>query len=154
MRKFLTIGILVLAVAACEETFDTPPTSLLVVDVKYSSGSTSDVPLISLYGLGNDSVLISAEETSQFYFPLSTAESSSFVILFDSIYDTLTVVHQNIINYESIESGFFYEYKINAINHTLNRIESVVVLDSAVTQIWNENITLYINDLPSDNVTE
>jgi hypothetical protein len=140
----------ILALAACEETFDTPPRSELVVQVKFSSGAANDNPFISVYGLGQDSIWIDNIQTNEFNLPLSTIESSTFVILFDLIADTLTVFHENTINYESIESGFYYEYWIKNISHTFNRIESFVVLDSAVTETWNENITLYITDLPAD----
>jgi hypothetical protein len=145
---------IILAIAACEETFDKPPRSELVARVKFSSGAENADPFISVYGVGQDSIWISQVQTKEFNLPLSTLESSSFVVLFDSIADTLTIVHENTINYESVESGFYYEYWIKDISYTFNRIDSLVVLDSAVTQTWNENITLYITDLPADTGTE
>jgi hypothetical protein len=150
MKQLFSIVLVILALIGCDETFDTPPRSVLAALVKYSSGATNVSPVISAYGVGQDSILIKQEQTNEFNLPLSTSESSSFVILFDSIPDTLTVVHENTINYESIESGFYYEYLIKNTSHTYNRIDSIVVLDSAVTHFWNENITLYINDLPAD----
>jgi hypothetical protein len=150
MRHFLSLIMVILAVIACEETFNTPPRSELVAQVKFSSGAANDNPFISVYGLGQDSIWIDSVQTNEFNLPLSTLESSSFVVLFDSIADTLTVFHENTINYESIESGFYYEYWIENISHTFNRIDSLVVLDSAVTETWNENIILYITDLPAD----
>ena len=154
MRQFFSLIMIILTIAACEETFDKPPRSELVAQVKFSSGAENADPFISVYGVGQDSIWISQVQTKEFNLPLSTLESSSFVVLFDSIADTLTIVHENTINYESVESGFYYEYWIKDIRHTFNRINSLVVLDSAVTQTWNENITLYITDLPADTGTE
>lgn len=150
MKHFLSI-LLVLAMAACEETFDNPPRSELVAQIRFSSGTQQDNPFLSVYGLEQDSIWISQVQTNAFNLPLSTAESSSFAVLLDSIADTLIIAHENTINYESLESGFYYEYRIKEISHTFNRIDSIVVLDSAVTQTWNENIILYITDLPSES---
>lgn len=154
MKQFLSMILLILVLAACEETFDTPPRSELVAQIKFSSGTQQDNPVISAYGIEQDSIWISQVQTDEFNLPLSTLESSSFAIIFDEIADTLVISHENTINYESIESGFFYEYRIKDISHTFNRIDSIVVLDSAVTQTWNENIVLYITDLPADTETE
>lgn len=154
MKQFFSLIMIILVIAACEETFDKPPRSELVALVKFSSGAENADPFISVYGVGQDSIWISEVQTKEFNLPLSTLESSSFVVLFDAIADTLTIVHENTINYESVESGFYYEYRIKDIRHTFNRIDSLVVLDSAVTQTWNENITLYITDLPADTGTE
>lgn len=154
MKQFFSMILIILAIAGCKETFDTPPMPVLVALVEYSSGAKSANPVISAYGVGQDSIWIYQKQTNEFNLPLSIKESSSFVVLFDSIPDTLTIFHENTINYESVESGFYYEYKIKNISHTYNRIVSIVVLDSAVTQLYNENITLYINDLPADTGTE
>jgi len=154
MKQLFSAILIFLILAGCKETFDTPPQAQLVVKVSYTSETTSEVPVISAYGAGQDSIWIYQETTSEFNLPLSINESSSFVVLFDSIPDTLTIFHESTLNYESIESGFYYEYWIKNIRHTYNRIDSVVVLDSAVTQFWNENIELYINDLPADTNTD
>ncbi len=150
MRHFFSLIMIILAIVACEETFNNPPRSELVARVEFSSGAANPDPFISVYGAGQDSIWISQIQTREFNLPLSTLESTSMVVLFDSIADTLTIVHENTINYESVESGFYYEYWIKNISHTFNRIDSLVVLDSAVTQTWNENIKLYITDLPAD----
>lgn len=150
MKHFFSFIMVIMAVAACEETFDNPPRSELVAQIEFSSGTENPDPYISVYGVGQDSIWISQVQTKEFNLPLSTAESTSLVILLDSIADTLTIVHENTINYESVESGFYYEYRIKNIGHTFNRIDSLIVLDSAVTQTWNENIKLYITDLPAD----
>lgn len=147
MKQFF---LMMLVLVACEETFDTPPSAELVAQVKFSSETQQDHPVITAYGLEQDSILIAQVQTDQLHLPLSTSESSAFAVLFDSVADTLIIAHENTLHYQSIESGFYYEYRIKEISHTSHRINSIVVLDSAVTQTWNENIILYITDLPAD----
>ncbi|MEL7585930.1 MAG: DUF6452 family protein [Prolixibacteraceae bacterium] len=154
MKNFLSAILLFLAFVACEETFDSPPRAELVAQVRFSSGAANDNPKITVYGVGKDSIWINQMQTNEFNLPLSPDKSSSFVVMFDSIPDTMTVFHENTINYESVESGFYYEYRIENIIHTYHRIDSTVVLDSAITQSWNENITIYITDLPADTDAE
>ena len=154
MRQFFSLIMLILAITACEETFNNPPRSEVVAQVEFSSGAENPTPFISVYGVGQDSIWISQVQTLEFNLPLSSLASTSLVVLFDSIADTLTIVHDNTINYESVESGLYYEYWIKNISHTFNRIDSLIVLDSAVTQTRNENIKLYITDLPADTDTE
>ena len=149
MKKILTIISLIVALAACEEEYNSPPKSLLEATILYSNGSTSSTPKVSVYGVGQDSLLIYQEKLKSFRLPLNNYESTGFVVLLDSIPDTLTIHHQNTFNYESIETGFYYEFWIDSIEHTFNRIDSVVVADSAVTKNWHENIKLYIGPVPA-----
>jgi hypothetical protein len=46
-----------------------------------------------------------------------------------------------------METGFYYEYKLQSVRFTQNRIDSVEIIDSLVTTKWNENIKLYIHPL-------
>ena len=154
--KYITQAIciiaVILAVVGCEETFDSPPHVTAGVVFSYTSGA-GDVPQISVSGLGMDSLLVRNERTEEISLPLSLAENSTFVLLIDSIADTLTIYHTNTLNYESVESGFYHDYTITDVKHTYNRIESTEILNDTVTTSWNENIELYLNDLPSDTGT-
>ena len=47
-----------------------------------------------------------------------------------------------------METGFYYEYKLDTIEFTHNRLDSIKIIDSLVTIKWNENIKLYIRPLP------
>ncbi len=149
IKQILCFTAVLLTVISCEETYDTPPRPSAGIVFSYTSGADS-TPVITAYGLDIDSILVQEEETDEVSLPLSLADSSTFVLLIDSIADTLTIYHTNTLNYESIESGFYYDYMITGAKHTYNRIDSAEILNDTVTTSWNENIRLYLNDLPSD----
>lgn len=150
MKQLKILFILIVAAAACKEIFEPPPQSLLEVRVEYSESTTTGSPKISVYGVDQDSIWIYQEQTRQIWLPLSKTGSSSFVMLFDSIPDTLTVIHDTELKYGSMVTGFYYEYWIREIEHSWNRIDSVILKDSAVNNFWHENIRLYIHTLPTD----
>ncbi len=150
MKQFRIILLSLFVLIACKEVFDPPPQSLMEVSVKYSDSKQTGYPKISAYGVDMDSIWIYQEQTNLIRLPLSRKDTTAFVLLFDSIPDTLTIYHSTTLNYESMESGFFTEYWIKKIEHSQNRIDSVIMKDSAVNQFWHENIKLYINNLPAD----
>lgn len=152
MKKIVYSLVLLMVAFACKEIFEAPPKALLQVTLEHVDSTDVSIPGVSVYGVGMDDTLwIFDEETSEFRLPLSTEENTSFVLLLDSIADTLTITHQNELIFESAETGFYNEYKILDVEHTFNRIEDYEVVDSAVTKNWHENIQLYINSLPDNN---
>ena len=148
MKKIPYIIIILFALSSCKDVFDPPPQSLLEITIIYSNQEEVDSVAISAYGLDKDSMIIFQEITDMFRLPLSRQDSSSFIIVFDSIQDTLLIKHDTKLVYESVETGFFTEHWINHIEHSFNRIDSVVIVDSTVNQFWHENIQLHINNLP------
>jgi hypothetical protein len=80
--------------------------------------------------------------------PLSANDTTSFLISFDSHIETVTFIHETYQKYASMESGFYFEFKLRLIDHTKNRIDSIQIIDSLVTTKWHENIKLYIRPLP------
>ena len=151
MKKISYFILFIFAVIACEEVYDPPPQALLEAKIIHSDPEVTSIPKVSVYGVDQDSIWIYQEQTSTFRLPLSVQESSSFVVLLDSIVDTLTIFHENELKYESMESGFYNEHWISDVEHSLIRIDSVVVTDSAVTKNWHENIQLYISTLAAVN---
>ena len=151
MKKLTYFVLLVIAVAACKEVFDPPPQALLEVSIEYSDPNTTITPKVSVQGVDKDSIWIYQEELTTFRLPLTSHNNTEFVVLLDSIADTLNIFHENEFKYESIESGFYNEHWILDIEHTLHRIDSVVVVDSAVTKNWHENIQLYISSIAANN---
>lgn len=152
MKKFVYSLIFVLLLFACEEVFDPPPQALLEVSIENVDTLITTKPKVSVYGVGmEDSIWIYQEQTNDFLLPLSSAETSSFVVLLDSIADTLTIYHENTLIFESAETGFYNQFKILDVEHTFNRIDDYEVTDSVVTTNWHENIQLYINSLPADS---
>lgn len=151
MKRLLYPILFMVAIAACTEVYDSPPQALLEVSIEYSEPDVTSTPKVSVYGLEQDSIWIYQEELTTFRLPLAMHNNSNFVVLLDSVADTLNIFHNNELKYESMESGFYNEHWILDIEHTLHRIDSVVVVDSAVTKNWHENIQLYINTLAADN---
>ena len=151
MKKLTYFIFLIVAIIACKEVYDPPPQALLEATIKYSDLDASGTPKVSVQGVDQDSIWIYQESLTEFGLPLTAQSNSEFVILLDSIADTLNILHENDFKYESMESGFYNEHWILDIEHTLHRIDSVVVVDSAVTKNWHENIQLYISTLTAGN---
>jgi hypothetical protein len=151
MKRTVHILLLLVLAIACNESFDAPPKALLEVSLVNVDTLDTSSPLITVYGVGLDSIWIDSIETNTFRLQLGTELSSSFVLLLDSIADTLTIFHENELIFESAESGFYYQYKIQDIEHTFYRIDDYEITDSLVTKNWHENIQLYINPLPADD---
>lgn len=149
MKKILYSLFFVAAIVACRDLYDAPPQALLEVKITNVDTLSNRIPKVSVYGVGQDSIWIYQEQTNVFRLPLSVKETTSFVLLLDSIADTLTIKHSNELIFESAESGFYNEYKILDVGHSLNRIDDYEVTDSMVTKNWHENIELYILSLPA-----
>ena len=131
----------------CDETFDLPPYVYVGAEISYLNSTYSDSTFyFSLRRLGTDSLLVDNTTSGELSFPLSTNDSSTYILTIDAIIDTMTVYHKNTLIEESIESGFYYEYEIISINFTKNRIDSIAIPDSTITSIWNENLEIYINN--------
>jgi len=149
MRKIFYSLFFLAAMAACQDLYDAPPQALLEVKITNVDTLSTRIPKVSVYGVGQDSIWIYQEQTNIFRLPLSVEETTSFVLLLDSIADTLTIKHTNELIFESAESGFYHEHKILDVGHSLNRIDDYEVTDSMVTKNWHENIELYILSLPA-----
>ena len=147
MKQFFFLFIILLVLATCRETFDTPPQPRLGVAIKYSSGA-SGTPLVSAFSQGLDSIWIKEERASTISLPLRIDNTSNLTVVIDSVADILEFTHEYTINYESMTSGFFYMWELSQIAFTTNRIDSILVHNPIITDKWNENITIYINDLP------
>jgi hypothetical protein len=114
--------------------------------------STTDLAMtskVTIQGIGRDSLWISEAGVNKIILPLSTNDTTSFLISFDSTVDKISFIHTTTQKYGSMETGFYYEYKLKSIESTHNRIESIDIIDSLVTQKWHENIKLYIRPLPA-----
>ncbi|WP_339737237.1 DUF6452 family protein [uncultured Sunxiuqinia sp.] len=151
MRKILYSLFLVTAIVACQDLYDAPPQALLEVKLINEDTLSTHVPKVSVYGVDQDSIWIYQVKTDVFRLPLSLEETTSFVLLLDSIADTLTIRHSNELIFESAESGFYHEFKILDVGHSFNQIDDYEVTDSMVTKNWHENIELYIFSLPADD---
>ncbi|MGE5395866.1 MAG: DUF6452 family protein [Candidatus Saccharibacteria bacterium] len=152
MKQFVyLIGFLLLALA-CKETFEAPPQSLLVASIYNSKTNKTMSPVATAQGVDNRMVLFGDTTVSSILFPLTFKDTTRYIVWLDATSDSLTFVHQAIKKYDSMETGFYYEYKLLSVRFTSNRIDSVKITDSLVTKKWNENIKLYIHPLPAGGI--
>jgi len=137
---------LFLLAIACKEVFEVPPQSRAGVGLYYLNDANTGTPLISVHGLGHDSMWYDGINTGSFYLPFSETGTSTFVLLIDSVADTLQIEYKPRIAYASMESGFYYTYWIDKVMSTGHKIERINLTDTIVNSEWHENIQLYIND--------
>lgn len=160
MKQLLPILFLFLIVFACEETFDPPPQALLNASLNYSDTVKNKELasiVVSAYGLEHEEIWID-EDTIQknsqgkrsILLPLRSLSSTDFVFVLNEKNDTVRFISESGTKYESIESGFYTEYKLLDVEYTTNKIDSITVVDSLVTKDWNENIIIYINQFLPD----
>jgi len=145
MKRILYLILILAAATACREVFEAPPQALLKATLLNSANSESVKPVVTVFGIGLDSLFYKEESLSELILPLSPNDTTRFVISFDSTIDTVTFVHETTMKYASMESGFYYEYKLRNIGFTINKIDSILITDSLVTKTWHENIKLYIH---------
>lgn len=151
MKRLLYLACILMAVTACKEVFETPPMAFLQASLLNASTNQEIKSNVTALGVGRDSLWIIEPSISEILLPLSPNDTTSYIISFDAIIDTITFIHETTQKYASIESGFYFEYKLNSIDFTNNRIDSVQIIDSLVTKKWHENIKLYIRPLPADS---
>jgi hypothetical protein len=151
MKRVVYLILFLIAAVACKEVFEAPPQALLKATLLNSTTGGTISSTISVRGIGLETYLFKDSALSVLNLPLSAANNkSSFLISFDSISDTITFTHETTMKYASMETGFYNEYKLQNINFTKNRIDSIQIKDSLVTKTWHENIKLYLRPLPSD----
>lgn len=148
MKRFLQLICILIVISACKEVFDAPPQALLQASLLNSVTKKALTSNVSVLGIGLDSLWIKETSESVIMLPLSSNDTTKLLILFDSHIDTLTFIHETYHKYASMESGFYFEFKLHSIDHTKNRIDSIQIIDSLVTQKLHENIKLYIRPLP------
>jgi hypothetical protein len=151
MKRFILLISLLTLLGACKEIFDPPPFSMVQANIFNSSTGIQVAPLVSVNVLDFRPYLYKDSLVNSLYLPLSAIDSSIFLVSFDGIADTIIFKHQTILNYASMESGFYYTYHINSIKHTNHRIDSISISDSTVTDTWNENIKVNIRPLSAGN---
>lgn len=146
MRKILPIIGLLLAFAACEEVYKIPPQSQVQINFYKAKTEESTNTLLSIKGLNNDSIWVSNTSASSFVLPLGNSGSDSFILMMDSVADTLQIDYTPILNYESMATGFYYDYYLHSGKFTKNKMEKVYLIDTLVMDQANENIRIFLND--------
>ena len=149
MKRVVYLIFFLIAAVACKEVFEAPPQALLKATLLNSSTKKSLSSVVTARGIGLDSLLYKDSTLTVLILPMSPNNKSSFLVSFDSISDTITFTHKDSLEYASMETGFYNEYKLQSINFTKNRIDSIQITDSLVTKTWHENIKLYLRPLPA-----
>ncbi len=151
--KYIFRFLIIVAIAvSCKEVYTKPPRSLVQLNLYSSDDESSLTTLITATGLGLDSNYVDANSSTTILLPLDPEGITDFVLLLDSVADTIRFVHSSELVYESMESGFYYTFNLQGLGCTANKIDSVVVIDTLVNANWHENIQLYLND--QSNLTD
>jgi hypothetical protein len=147
MKRLLLIVFVLMILAACEDTYDAPPQSQLQISLFNSSTGKSTTSVVSAYGFGADSLWINKDTLSTVYLPLSSGDTTSYRLTFDNITDTVVLIHETRLKYESMMTGFYNEYTLKEVWFTNHRIDSILIADTLVTSEWNENLKFYLHTL-------
>jgi len=139
MKQFLILFGILLVIFSCKEIYEVPPHSLLQATITNDTTQLKMTSKVTVQGIGRDSLWISDTSVSLISIPLSTKDTTSYIVSFDSKVDTISFIHTSIQKYASMETGFYYEYKLKSIKSTHHRILSIDITDSLVTTIWHEN---------------
>ena len=151
MKQIAFLILFILVATACKEVFDIPPQSRVKANLLNSKTKETISSVVTIKPVEHDSIFYNAESTATFILPLSPELSTSFQVTFDSVIDTITFYHTATTRYESMESGLYYEYKLKQVSSSLNRIASIQITDSLVTNTLHENIKIYIRPLPTSS---
>jgi hypothetical protein len=149
MKRFVYLICLLFAGSSCKEVFEAPPQALVEASFLNSETGKAISSNITIWGIGQESAWLKDSVLQGFILPLSPNDITRFLISFDSQVDTLTFIHETFQKYDSMETGFYFEFKIISIGSSHHRIDSIELLDSLVTKNWHENIKLYLHPLPA-----
>lgn len=109
---------------------------------------------VEIRGVDNDAVLYEAgKDLHSVYLPMrSTQESTSWVFSYksdgldDPFYnDTIKFDYSSRPYFASEECGVIYIYDIKRVSHTTHLIDSVILVDSTITNVDKEQIHIYFH---------
>ncbi len=102
---------------------------------------------ISLFGIGReDSLLYDSDTTAGISFRLSPfTDSSSMILSYGTLYDTLDFYYERELRMLSPECGFAFLFDIKELQSTGNFIDSVSLLDNKLQSIDAEHLQIFIN---------
>lgn len=163
MRRILLFFSLILIVVACKDVFTSPPKAFLNATLRYTDRAKDtaliDNIIVSVVGVDrfdpwiwNDTLIRSESSAKRtVLIPLNDTQNTDYIFVLNNLWDTIRIVADSKLIYESMETGFYPEFKIRSIEHTKHRIDYIEVEDSAVTKEWNENIIININTVAITN---
>lgn len=151
MKRLFYLFFLVFAGIACKEIYELPPQAMLQASFINSKTKNTIAPNVTVWGINREFLWVKDSVLEKILLPLSSNDTTNFLVAFDQVVDTLTFFHQSIKKYDSMETGLYYEFKLDSIYFSRHRIDSIDIKDSAVTKKWNENIVLYLHPLSDSN---
>jgi hypothetical protein len=144
MKRFIYLVLVLMLINACKEVYEIPPQAFVQASFLNSSTKAAVSQKVTVWGIGQEYLWIKDTLLQKILLPLSSNDTTSFLISFDSKIDTITFIHQTMQKFASMESGFYFEYKLQSIDYTNNQVDSILITDSLVTKKWNENIKLFL----------
>jgi hypothetical protein len=115
--------------------------------VKNDTARAFTMDSIWVKGLGNDSVLYNnTKSVSSISLPLHKLQDTSrFVVRFNKVYDTLTIVHTNSQKYLSLECGCLVTHKLDSVKSftTTHKVKRIKVKYDNVSTTKRENLQIY-----------
>ncbi len=160
----LVVPVLVLAgSAACNSggCYDNQSAIPLAEFRDSGTGNTMSLRGLRISGVGapGDSAIVSPDQTlSQVYLPMrSTMSSTSWCMHYtqaglddDAFNDTVTFGYTSRPFFASDECGAMYVYDITSVGYTTHLVDSVVVLDSLVTNVDIPRIAIYFRTVSEE----
>lgn len=151
MRKFTSGYILFIAAGLIFYLASCAPESCLdeteaYVKAYFFKGTKNVAPdSLTIFGIGRDSSFYSkAKKVTTARLPLNaSADSSTFIIIYNNITDTLTIRYTTYPHLISKECGYTYFHTIETPEFTTNGIRSVTVKKNTITTANEQNILLY-----------
>ncbi len=148
----LILPLFLVLLFACEENevCDQSVRSLLVAGFyKYEQDEEQDTSLnnLSVYGIGHedDSIYSHNNNIQQIALPLNPDSTEvSFVLIMDSISDTLHVIYQHDIIFVSYACGFAPVYDIDTTEITNNAADSLIIKNYNIQPDSEESIKIYL----------
>lgn len=161
----LTIATLIAVAAGCTSPNECLQNMDVAYKVKfmkvaYDQGSESYVAsqvsvVTSVHGLGRDSMLYDSVQVNGMALPLQSNDTiSAFVICQQAasygdtvmVSDTLWVIHDNELEFVSVECGCAVQNKVRDVIHTVNMIDSVARVADMVDRKSIENLKIYVRN--------
>lgn len=102
------------------------------------------VDSVSVWGLNNDSILVSNAKKNKLELPLSILQgSSTFVFKIKSTYDTVAIFHSNTPYLISKQCGYSYEQVIDTIVYTQHALSKITWKVPEADKNDKENIEIF-----------
>lgn len=158
--NIVILGLLALAFVACEADRECRQDSGIGLNVVFQGDSLqlnaegtafdtirfTSVSGMTLHGAGVDSLLMNGSAASSVKLPLRPDTTfSDFVLEYNGYVDTMRVLHLNDMQFVSLACGCFVYHTIENVRCTHAFVDSVVILNSAVSATKDPHLRLYFH---------